>query len=125
MRSESVIVLTPSFNLLLGVGQVEEQTRIQALVAEPAVEALDEAVLDRPPRANEVQLHAVLVSPDIHSAAAKLRTVIDRDRVRQAAALGEALQAQHGLQFRPVSDTSAQSSGHSRVNWSMIVSTRK
>jgi hypothetical protein len=50
---------------------------VQTFVPESAVEALDVGVLDRPDRANEVQAHAILMSPKIKGLACELRPVID------------------------------------------------
>jgi hypothetical protein len=40
-----VVIHTPSLDLTPRVGQIFKPVRIQALIAEPPVEALDEAVL--------------------------------------------------------------------------------
>lgn len=106
MRSESVIVLAPGFKLLPGVGQIEEQVRIQTFVAQAAVEALDKAVFRRPAWPDEVELHAILIRPNVHHPAAKLGAVVDRDRDRQAAARGQDVEAGDDLlpsqrQIRP------------------------
>lgn len=45
---------------------------VEALVAEAAVEALHEGVLDRPARLDEVQMYAVLVGPEVEGLAGEL-----------------------------------------------------
>ncbi len=65
---------------------------IQALVTEAAVEALDVCVLDRFSRTDEVQPHPALIGPGIEYLALELRPVVDRNRQRQPAQIGEALE---------------------------------
>lgn len=76
-----------------GVGEVEEHVDIEAFVAESLVEALNEAVLGRPAWPDEVQLHAVLVRPDVHGTAAELRAVVQGDGQWQSAAGGQDVEA--------------------------------
>src|SRR5215213_7035953 len=78
-------VVGPSLNDAPGLSQAGEPARVEAFLAEAAVEALDRAVLHRLARVDEEQLHAVLVSPAIEVAAAKFRPVVDRQHVRVAA----------------------------------------
>jgi hypothetical protein len=49
MRAFGIVLLPPGLNDLLGVRQGHEVMLVQALVAQAAVEALDEAVLDGMP----------------------------------------------------------------------------
>jgi hypothetical protein len=51
-----IVIVTPAFDLLPRIGEIEEHFHVQAFVAEPTVEALDEAVLDWLSRTNEIQL---------------------------------------------------------------------
>lgn len=111
MRSESIIVLAPCFKLPARIFQVEEQTRIEALVSEPAIEVFDEAVLARFARTDEVELHVVLVGLGIDGSAAKLGAAVHGDRLRQPADRGQSFEA-----AMLVIDTSAHRHGHSRVN---------
>src|SRR5688572_13386643 len=60
---------------------------VQALVAEPAVEALDVGVLDRLAGPDEVQLDAALVCPGVQHLAGELGTVVADDAFGQAAYL--------------------------------------
>ena len=66
-----VVVAPPEVQLPTSVGQVEEHLDVQALVAQLAVEALDVAVLHRPPWADEVQMHTVPIRPVIQRLARK------------------------------------------------------
>src|SRR5206468_5512697 len=50
VRPHLVVVAPPGLDLLPRVGQIEEPVLVQTLVAELAVEALDEAVLHGPTR---------------------------------------------------------------------------
>jgi len=62
------VVLPPTFELLTCILQREEDLDVQALVPEPAVERLDEGVLDRLARADKVELDAVRVRQDVRGA---------------------------------------------------------
>ena len=70
--------LTPS------VGQGEEDLHVETLVPQLAVEAFDVAVLHGLARPNEVQMHAVLVGPEVHRLTCELGPVIDGDRLWSA-----------------------------------------
>jgi len=50
MRSLAVVFFTPGSQSTPNIVQRSEPTRVQALVAQPSVEALDMAVLHRPAR---------------------------------------------------------------------------
>jgi len=61
-----VVIVKPKCQLATGIGQGEEDLHVQALVAQPAVEALDVAVLHGPSWPDEVQMHTVAVGPQIY-----------------------------------------------------------
>ena len=86
MRSGENVVLLPARSLLPHILQREEHLHIQTLIPYAPFEAFDEAVLDRLPRSNKVQVNAVMVGPGIHRAAgelaATLSTVIERGAPR-------------------------------------------
>lgn len=63
MRPRSVVVDDPGRGQLVGVGEVPEQGLVQDLVAHPAVEALDEAVLHGLVRRDVVPFDPVLGAP--------------------------------------------------------------
>src|SRR5215510_8505760 len=54
---------------------------VQALIAQSPVERLDQRVFDRLPRANEIELHAVLPGPLVEEPRGELGAVIDGDRL--------------------------------------------
>ena len=65
---------------------------VEAFVAEPAVEGLDESVVDWFPRPDELELDAPAVSPGVERAAVELGSVVDHNRPRQAARRGKPLE---------------------------------
>jgi len=82
-------------NRLSRFAQTQEPVLVQAFVPHLAVEALDESILHRLPRFDEVQLHALLVGPHIQSLARKLRPVIRHQDLRQPSSLPQLLQYAH------------------------------
>src|SRR5687768_3741057 len=56
---------------------------VQALVAQPTIEGLDEPVLGRFARTDEVELYPAAIAPLIKCLRGKFRSVIDSYRVRQ------------------------------------------
>ena len=88
MRPERVVILAPGFDRFLGVVQTDEHMLVKALVAKLAIEALDVAVLDRLPRLNEVQLHAVCIGPGVERFTDELRPVITAQKLSQMKAKG-------------------------------------
>src|ERR1700728_363466 len=81
VRTVMVVIVVPEGQLAASIGQREEDLHVQALVAQSPVEALDIAVLDRPSRPDEIQMHAVPVSPEVHGPAGELGPVVDGDRL--------------------------------------------
>lgn len=65
---------------------------VEALFAEPSVEALDERVLRRLSWLDEVELDATLVRPAIEGFADELRPVVGDDRLGQAVFLDGSIQ---------------------------------
>jgi hypothetical protein len=76
VRPYSVVVESPCLDRVAGIAEIGEPVLVQTLVSELAVEAFDEAVLDRLARANEAELDASPVGPGIHRAAHELRAVV-------------------------------------------------
>src|ERR1051325_1312240 len=62
--------------------ETDEPVLVEAFVAEPSIEAFDKAVLHRFSRLDELEFHAVLLSPLIESVADELRTVVADDAAR-------------------------------------------
>ena len=58
-----VVVDTPSLDDPAGLGEIGEQVLVEAFVAQPAVEQLDEAVLGRLSRRDVVPLDALVLLP--------------------------------------------------------------
>ena len=79
-----VVVVAPAVELLARIGQTEEDLHVQAFVAQLAVETLNVAVPDRLARPDEVQMHSVLIGPQVPCLTSELRSVIDGDRLRRA-----------------------------------------
>ncbi len=81
MRPNGIVVESEYFHRALGFRQADEPTLVETFVPQSAVDALDEAVLHRPPRLDELQRDAVLVRPLIDVFAAKFRSVVTHDHV--------------------------------------------
>ncbi len=73
-----VVIVVPQGQLAASIGQREEDLHVQALVAQSSVEALEVAVFDRAPRPDEIQVHSVLISPEIRRSARELGSIIER-----------------------------------------------
>src|SRR5260221_1529835 len=78
-----VVVIAPIFDRELRLGHRHKPMCVEALVTQPAVEALDECVLCRLPWLNEGQRDASPVGPCIEDPSRKLRSVVDDDRRRE------------------------------------------
>ena len=80
-----VEILAPGCNDSSGLRQRLEPVLVQAFVAELAVEALDVAVLHRPPGLNQDVPDAVTLSPGHEGPAGELRAVVRAHGTRVAA----------------------------------------
>lgn len=69
-----VVVMQPDRELATHIWEAEEHFRVQAPVAQSPIEALDIAVLDRPSGPDEIQMHAVQISPVAHPQVAALKS---------------------------------------------------
>ena len=92
MRTHAVVVVPPRFDGGLGIREIEKPMLVQALVPEAAVEAFDKGILFRLAWLDEGERGAMLISPLIHSLAAKLRPVAAHNRAGIAAAPRDAIQ---------------------------------
>ena len=63
MRPDVVVVSTPALNAEAGILEARKPVQIQTVLAELAVEALDERVLRRLAGLNEMQLYAAPLRP--------------------------------------------------------------
>src|ERR1700753_324864 len=84
MGTSSVVVEAPGLDVMPSIAKAGKPELVQTLVSESAVEALDVGILDRPARANEVQAHAILMSPKVKGLACEFRPVIDHDDLGHA-----------------------------------------
>ena len=75
-----VVVSAPSGNQDTSLRQARKPMVIQALIPKPAVEALDEGILRRFARLDQLELHAVLVGPLVQRPACELRSLVSPDR---------------------------------------------
>src|SRR3989304_115382 len=109
------------------VGQAEEPVLVQALVAQPAVEALDEGVLHGLARLDEAQRDPLLVGPLVERFARQLGPVVQHDLLRRLAALANH-PAEHARHPHPPpppeSEVSPSIASDSRVKASTTVSMR-
>ncbi len=69
MRPDAIVVITPCVDLTASVEQIAEPAHAQTLLAEAAVEAFDQRVLDRLARPDVHQIDAALQAPGQVSAA--------------------------------------------------------
>jgi len=84
--------MLPQAQLAAGIGQGEKDFDIQALVAQPAVEALNVSVLHCPTWPDEVQMNTVGVGPEIHRFGGKFGAVVQGDRLRRPSACNDHIQ---------------------------------
>ena len=84
MRSDLVVISPPFLDYGAGMFQADKPIRIQALVTQPADEALGERVLDRLSGPDEIELNPLTISSLVQGATGKLRPVIDRDDLGQS-----------------------------------------
>lgn len=76
MRAEAIVVEAPRLDGVPGLCQTEKPVFVEALVPEPAVEALHIGILVRLARLDEVQLNAVGVRPTIEGAPDELGAIV-------------------------------------------------
>ena len=89
MGSRQIVVQAPLFDDLPRVAEAAEPVLVEALVAQAAVEALDEGVLHRLARRDEAQAYAALVGPLVQRPARHLRPVVHDDLLRLGASAGD------------------------------------
>ena len=90
MGSVLVIVLPPCADDLAGMTVAGEQMLVEALIPEPAIEALDEAVLHRLSRCDIVPLDAAILLPFKHRIACQLGAALRIDPPDQSVTDGVA-----------------------------------
>ena len=92
VRAAAVVVGLPRRNQLAGMRQRAEQALVQALVAEPAVEALDERILDRLAWLDVVPGDVSLLAPAQDSGRGQFRAVVADDQRRLAALVDQPIE---------------------------------
>ena len=92
MRPSFVVISSPELYCLLRVAQITEPLSAQAFLAELAVETLDEGVLNRLPRPNELKRYPVNMGPKIESSSREFRSVITDDTQRQSPCAGKTIE---------------------------------
>ena len=91
VRALGVVLLPPGLDALLCLGERDEVMLVQALIAQLAVETLDETVLDRVPGSDEIEPDAVRAGPLIERQTDELGAVVAHDRLRPPAAVRQHL----------------------------------
>lgn len=81
MWSVVIVIAPPCVDDKFGVAQPLEEVFVEALVTQPSVEALNEAILHRLTRGNEVPGYAAVFAPFEHDVRGKLGAVIRDDHV--------------------------------------------
>ena len=89
MRSFIVVMLSPFFDDLARLLQAGEPVLVQAIVAEGAIKALAEGILDRLARLDKVELHSGLLCSEEHGLAGQFRAIVQNNLARQAIYLSQ------------------------------------
>src|SRR5574343_1440464 len=74
-----VVVSAPSGDQDTSLGQTRKPMVVKTLIPEPAVEALDERILRRFARLDQLELHTVLVGPLVQCLAGEFRSLFSPD----------------------------------------------
>jgi len=78
VRPLLIVFDSPSLDFAARVER-DEDVFVQTFLSQAAVEAIDEEVLDRLSRLDELQLHATLVGPLIEYPPGKFRTIVHQE----------------------------------------------
>ncbi len=92
MRPLLIVFDSPSLDFAARVVERDEDVFVQTFLSQAAVEAIDEEVLDRLSRLDELQLHATLVGPLIEYPPGKFRTIVGLDHGRQSEPASQSFQ---------------------------------
>src|SRR6185312_12344642 len=95
VRSVGVVVDPPCFDDLPCFVEIAEQVLVEALVAQPAVEALDEAILHRLAWCNVVPFDVAFLLPGQDGVRGELGAVVADDYARAASRLDDAVELAH------------------------------
>jgi hypothetical protein len=85
VRTTLIVFLPPCFDQPLRLGQRPEPVSIQALGSEGSVERFHEGIVGRLAWAGEVDLHTVLVGPQVHGLTGELAAVVAEQDLRHVA----------------------------------------
>ena len=80
VRPHVIVILPPVLDRRARVFDACEPVQVQAVGSELAVEALDEGVLGRLARLDEVQLHAGSPGPEEHGLRGEFGTIVHTER---------------------------------------------
>ena len=89
MRPRGVVVSDPGADEPTGLIEIDEQSLIEKLVAHPAVEGLDAAVLHRSARCDVMPIHTMILRPAQHRVRGELGAIVGNDHLRLAARADE------------------------------------
>ena len=92
MRAVMVVVVAPCRNQMAGMAQGREQVLVEALIAEPTVEALNQAILHGLARRNVVPFDLAILLPCEHGIRRQFGSVVADHHAGIAPHLGDLLQ---------------------------------
>ena len=122
MRSGSVVIMPPGFNLLLGIREIFKPVFIQAFISELAIEGLYKSVLSRLPWCNKMQPYIILFRPAQQSPAGKSGP-LSVTMILGSVWLSESLSSTRTIRA-PEIEVSTSMVGHSRLKSSTTVRER-
>jgi len=92
VRAFTLVLLSPRFDLFLGIGDIREPVGIQALVPQTPIEAFHAAALHGPAGLNVNQPDLAILAPSQKMATGKLGSVIASHSLGRAALLNNPFQ---------------------------------
>ena len=114
MWTALIVVVLPGCQRRSSVLERRKLGGVQALIAQPPVERLDQRVFNGLARADEIELHALPPGPLVEQLRGELGAVVDGDRLGYGPLPGQPLQ---GLgDVLPVSENPASSTRLSRLH---------
>src|SRR5258706_15441388 len=79
VRTRMIVIVSIRIDRVAGFCDRAPPMQIEQLVPHATVVALDDGVLDRLPRLDELERDAMLIGPGVEKAAAELGAIVDRD----------------------------------------------
>ena len=95
MRTTIIVFLSPGPDQLFCLSKSFEPVHVEAFIAKGPVERFHEGVICRLARAGEVDLHTILVSPQVHCLPAELTAVVTEQQLRRSALLFQPIHGSH------------------------------